>query len=179
MLVLVRQRGPPFEAIIRALKNAGVPVAGADRLVLTEHIAVMDLMALADSLMLPDDDLALASVLLSTLFGLNEEQLFDLAWERKGSLRASLHAKASDNAAFAATASALDELAQAARALTPFGFFAHVLGRLRGRAKFLSRLGPEANDALDEFLNLALDYEARETPSLQGYLAWLRAALAS
>ena len=49
VLVLVRQRGPLFEAIIRALKNAGIPVAGADRLVLTEHIAVMDLMALGDA----------------------------------------------------------------------------------------------------------------------------------
>ncbi len=59
VLVLVRQRGPLFEAIIRALKESHVPVAGADRLVLTEHIAVMDLMVLADALLLPDDDLAL------------------------------------------------------------------------------------------------------------------------
>ena len=132
-----------------------IPVAGADRLVLTEHIAVMDLMALADCLLLPDDDLALASVLKSPLFGLSEEQLFDLAFDRKGSLRASLR----DKPDFAATNGALDELANAARALTPFGFFAHVLGANRGRAKFLARLGPEANDALDEFLNLALDYE--------------------
>ena len=60
VLMLVRQRGALFEAIIRALKNAGIPVAGADRLVLTEHIAVMDLIALADALLLPEDDLALA-----------------------------------------------------------------------------------------------------------------------
>ena len=172
VLVLVRQRGPLFEAIIRALKNASIPVAGADRLVLTEHIAVMDLMALADCLLLPDDDLALASVLRSPLFGLSEEQLFELAFDRKGSLRASLR----DKPDFATTNGALDELANAARALTPFGFFAHVLGANRGRAKFLARLGPEANDALDEFLNLALDYERRETPSLQGFVAWLRAA---
>jgi ATP-dependent helicase/nuclease subunit A len=172
VLVLVRQRGPLFEAIIRALKNADIPVAGADRLVLTEHIAVMDLMALADCLLLPDDDLSLASVLKSPLFGLNEEQLFELAWDRKGSLRASLRAKPE----FAATESALTDLAQAARKHLPFGFFAHVLGAQRGRAKFLARLGPEANDALDEFLNLALDYETRETPSLQGFVAWLRAA---
>jgi ATP-dependent helicase/nuclease subunit A len=172
VLVLVRQRGPLFEAIIRALKNAGVPVAGADRLVLTEHIAVMDLMALADVLLLPDDDLALASVLKSPLFGLSEEQLFDLAWNRNGSLQASLRG----NPNFAAINSALDDFAKAARDLTPFGFFAHVLGTARGRAKILARLGPEANDALDEFLNLALDYETRETPSLQGFLSWLRAA---
>ncbi len=172
VLVLVRQRGPQFEAIIRALKNADIPVAGADRLVLTEHIAVMDLMALADCLLLPDDDLALASVLKSPLFGLSEDQLFDLAWNRQGSLRASLHA----NAAIADSESALDDLARAARKLSPFAFFAYVLGPRRGRAKFLARLGPEANDALDEFLNLALDYETRQTPSLQGFVNWLRAA---
>jgi ATP-dependent helicase/nuclease subunit A len=176
VLVLVRQRGPLFEAIIRALKNAEIPVAGADRLVLTEHIAVMDLMALADALLLPDDDLTLASVLKSPLFGLSEEQLFELAWDRGTlSLRASLRSKAHEPA-FAETESALDDLASAARKLSPFVFFAHVLGPLRGRAKFLARLGPEANDALDEFLNLALDYETRQTPSLQGFLAWLRAA---
>ncbi|MSP32168.1 MAG: double-strand break repair helicase AddA [Pseudolabrys sp.] len=177
VLVLVRQRGPLFEAIIRALKNAGVPVAGADRLVLTEHIAVMDLMALADALLLPDDDLALASVLKSPLFGLSEEQLFTLAWNREPlSLRASLRAKVNDDQVFASTNSALDELNAVARRRTPFAFFAYVLGALRGRAKFLGRLGPEAHDALDEFLNLALDYETRQTPSLQGFLAWLRAA---
>ena len=63
ILVLVRQRGPLFEAIIRALKNENIDVAGADRLVLTDHIAVMDLLALADALLLPEDDLALATVL--------------------------------------------------------------------------------------------------------------------
>jgi ATP-dependent helicase/nuclease subunit A len=174
VLVLVRQRGPLFDAVICALKNAEIPVAGADRLVLTEHIAVMDLMALADALLLPDDDLALASVLKSPLFGLNEEQLFDLAWARPGSLRASLRGKVHESA-FAGAESALTELARAAGKLSPFAFFAHVLGPLRGRAKFLARLGPEANDTLDEFLNLALDYETRQTPSLQGFLAWLRA----
>ncbi len=175
VLILVRQRGPLFEAIIRALKNASVPVAGADRLVLTEHIAVMDLIALADCLLLEDDDLALASVLKSPLFGITEEQLFELAWQRKGSLRASLRGK-SDDVLFGGVGKALDDLARAARTMTPFGFFAHVLGARRGRRKFLARLGPEANDALDEFLNLTLDYEQRETPSLQGFLAWLRAA---
>jgi len=176
VLILVRQRGPLFEAIIRALKDAGVPVAGADRLVLTQHIAVMDLMALADALLLPEDDLALACALKSPLFGLTEEQLFDLAWERTGSLRARLRDEAAADAAFAEVSRALDELARIAQRETPFGFFAHVLGGARGRARILARLGPEANDALDEFLNLALDYEQRETPSLQGFLAWLRRA---
>src|SRR5262249_16816269 len=83
VLVLVRQRGPLFEAIIRALKDLHVPVAGADRLVLTEHIAVMDLMGLADALPLPEDGLALAGVRKSPLVGFDDAELFELAFERK------------------------------------------------------------------------------------------------
>jgi ATP-dependent helicase/nuclease subunit A len=176
VLVLVRQRGPLFEAIIRALKNARVEVAGADRLMLTEHIAVMDLMALADALLLPQDDLALASVLRSPLFGFTDDDLFALAWNRRSSLRAALARRAAERPIFAEASARLDALAQAARRSTPFAFYAGVLGA--GRRRFLARLGLEANDALDEFLNLALDYERRETPSLQGFVAWLRTARA-
>ncbi len=172
ILILVRQRGPLFEAIIRALKDAAIPVAGADRLILTEHIAVMDLLVLADAILLEQDDLALATVLKSPLFGLSEDELFALAWNRPRSLRAALREQHPD------IARTLDALATEARSATPFGFYANLLGAGGGRRRFVGRLGTEANDALDEFLNLALDYESRETPSLQGFVAWMRTASA-
>ncbi len=180
ILILVRQRGQLFESIIRALKHEDVEVAGADRLMLTEHIAVMDLMALADALLLPQDDLALAAVLRSPLFGFSEDELFAVAHDRgRTSLRAALARKARHGDLFAADAHArLDRLSQDARRETPFAFYAKLLGAGGARRHFLSRLGAEANDALDEFLNLALEYERRETPSLQGFLAWLRQARA-
>jgi len=179
VLILVRQRGELFETIIRALKNENVEVAGADRLVLTEHIAVMDLIALADALLLLQDDLALAAVLRSPLFGFTDQDLFEVAWDRGPlSLRAALGRKANDREIFAAATARLDELDGAARRETPFAFYAHILGAGGGRQRFLARLGAESNDALDEFLNLAFDYERRETPSLQGFVAWLRAARA-
>ena len=170
VLILVRRRGALFEAIIRALKNENIPVAGADRLVLTEHIAVMDLMTLADAVLLPDDDLALATVLKSPLFGLDDDALFGLAYGRDGSLHAALRMRRPDLAA------QLDAIGKTARRETPFAFYADLLGAKGGRRKILARLGHEAADALDEFLNLALDYERGETPSLQGFVAWLRAA---
>ncbi|MCW5694796.1 MAG: double-strand break repair helicase AddA [Pseudolabrys sp.] len=170
VLILVRQRGALFEAIIRALKQAGVPVAGADRLVLTQHIAVMDLMVLADALLLPEDDLALATILKSPLFGIGDAALEKLAWKRDGRLHDALRTQMPDVAArFAA-------MRVRARENSPFAFYAWLLGAEGGRRRFLSRLGHEAADALDEFLNLALDYETRETPTLQGFVAWLSAA---
>ncbi len=53
VMVLVRRRNDFARALVRALKSRGVPVAGLDRLVLTEQPAVQDLMALADALLLP------------------------------------------------------------------------------------------------------------------------------
>jgi ATP-dependent helicase/nuclease subunit A len=180
VLILVRRRGSAFDAVIQALKRGGIPVAGADRLKLTEHIAIIDLMNLADALLLPQDDLALAVALKSPLFGLDDDDLFRLAWRRKGSLRAALRDKAAGDAKLTAVLQRLDACAARALADTPFGFYAWLLGgdgaRDSGRARILRRLGPEANDALDEFLELALAYEQKQAPSLQGFMAWLRAA---
>jgi ATP-dependent helicase/nuclease subunit A len=176
VLVLVRRRGNLFDAVIQALKHAGIPVAGADRLKLTEHIAIIDLMNLADALLLPQDDLALAVALKSPLFNLTEDELFTLAWNRKGSLRDALTAQAAGSGRFR---DALDRFAECERRFrteTPFAFYAWLLGGDNGRARILRRLGHEANDALDEFLELALSYEKKAPASLQGFMAWLRAA---
>jgi ATP-dependent helicase/nuclease subunit A len=176
MLVLVRRRGKAFDAVIQALKHANIPVAGADRLKLTEHIAIIDLMNLADALLLPRDDLALAVALKSPLFGLDDDDLFTLCWQRKGSLRQALAKQAPDNTKFAAALDRLKKCEARAFSDTPFAFFAWLLGGDGGRARILRRLGHEANDALDEFLELALGYERKAAASLQGFIAWLRAA---
>jgi len=176
MLVLVRRRGNVFDAVIQALKHAGIPVAGADRLKLTEHIAIIDLMNLADALLLPQDDLALAVALKSPLFGLSDDDLFKLAWQRRGSLRHALshHAAADDK--FKAVLCRLRACEARVPRETPFAFYAWLLGGDGGRARILKRLGHEANDALDEFLELALSHERKAPASLQGFMAWLRTA---
>jgi len=176
MLVLVRRRGNAFDAVIQALKHADIPVAGADRLKLTEHIAIIDLMNLADALLLPQDDLALAVALKSPLFGLADDDLFKLAWQRKGSLREALDHHATDGGKFETVLRRLEACEKRVRQETPFAFYAWLLGGDGGRARILRRLGHEANDALDEFLELALGYERKAPASLQGFMAWLRAA---
>src|SRR2546423_8324209 len=176
MLGLVRRRGNAFDAVIQALKHANIPVAGADRLKLTEHIAIIDLMNLADALLLPRDDLALAVALKSPLFGLTDDDLFKLAWQRKGSLRKALSEHATADGRLAAALRRLEACEARASTETPFSFYAWLLGGDGGRKRILRRLGHEANDALDEFLGLALDYERKAPASLQGFMAWLRAA---
>ncbi|MBP0582442.1 double-strand break repair helicase AddA [Labrys sp. LIt4] len=178
VMVLVRSRNALFEAVIRALKFAGVPVAGADRIVLTDHIAVMDLMALARFVLLPADDLTLATVLKTPLIGLDDEDLIRLAPGRKGTLWAALGEAAREDERYASAFARLVSWREEAAGKTPFAFFADILARDGGRRIMLARFGAEAADALDEFLRVAGDYERANTASLQGFLAWLAEAKA-
>ncbi|MCB5174954.1 double-strand break repair helicase AddA [Microvirga lenta] len=173
VLVLVRKRGAAFEAVIRALKEAGVPVAGADRLNIGEHIAVLDLVAAGRAALLSEDDLTLATALKSPLVGLTDDDLIRIAAYRadEESLLAALerHAEAGDKAAGAGL-EALHAWQELARTHGPFGFFATLLGPRGGRSKLVARLGSEAGDAIDAFLCFAHQSETTETPSLTVFL---------
>jgi ATP-dependent helicase/nuclease subunit A len=174
ILILVRKRTPFAPAMISALKAHGIPVAGADRLVLTEQIAVADLMALGDFLCLPQDDLALANLLKSPLFGLDDDALTVLAPKREGFLWQELLARAATDARFRPPAEILARWLTRAHLMPPFEFYAALLDGEGMRARMLERLGAEAADAIDELLNLALAYDRVAAPSLQGFLNWLR-----
>ncbi len=175
ILILCRTRGAQTDAINRALKSRGIPIAGADRLHLTEHIAIMDLMVLARVALLPEDDLSLAALLKSPLIGLGEDALFDLAHGRGGSLWDALGRKAQERDDFAEARARIERWRASADTREPYGFFARILGPEQGRKRFLARLGAEAEDVLDEFLAQALACERLEAPTLQGFLAWLEA----
>jgi len=168
ILILVQRRATFVEAMVRALKRRGIPVAGVDRMVLTEQLAVMDLVALGEFFLLPENDLNLATVLKGPLIGWDEDQLFELAHGRTGSLWTALRSRP-DSEAYG-TLSAL--LARADFA-PPFELYAELLGAGGGRRRILARLGPDANDPINEFLDLALAYERDHAPSLQGFLNWL------
>ena len=170
VMILLRQRGALFEAIVKALKDAGVPVTGRDRLTLAEHPAVEDLIVLGRTLLLPDDDLTLATALKTPLIGLDDDDLLRLAPERPGSLRQALQAAAEAEPRFARAEEKLVAWAREAGRCGPFRFYADLLGPGGGRNLALARLGAEAGDALDAFLNAALDHERRYGPSLAGFL---------
>lgn len=173
ILILVRRRNAFVAEMVRHLKELNVPVAGSDRMVLTEQIAVMDLMAAGGFALLPEDDLNLATLLKSPLVGLTEDELFDLAVDRKGTLWQALAPHAGERSRLGEAHDFLAWLLSRADFDRPYEFYAELLGARGGRLKLLSRLGPDANDPIDEFLALALDFERRHAPSLQGFLHWV------
>ena len=170
-LILVRKRSDLFAPIIRACKERGLPMAGADQLVLFNEIGVQDLRSLLRFLALPQDSLSLAEVLRSPLCGLDEAQLFRLAHNRTSDdLWSELVRKRSD---FPEAHAFLKDLRDNSEFLAPFELIDRALTYWGGKRKLLERLGAEAEEGINAFLALVRSYEATGPVSLTGFLAWI------
>ena len=171
VVVLVQRRGALFREIIRACKARRLAIAGADRLNLTQELAVRDLLALLGFLALPEDDLSLAAVLRSPLIGWSEDALYRLAQPRTGYLWAELRSRAAGTP----THALLTDLLHEADFRRPYDLLERILTRHGGRERLVARLGPDCEEAVDALLAEALAYERAEVPSLTGFLEWMRA----
>lgn len=173
IMILVRRRNSFVDHMVQALKARDVNVAGVDRMQLTDHIAVMDLISLGEWLLLPSDDLTLATILKSPFIGITESELFDLAYDRKDSLWKELQRR-QDDLTFHRAYQTLYHLLEKVDFLSPFALYHSILEVDDGRKKCAECLGEEVYDPLDEFLTLAQNYSLSNTPSLQGFLSWLQ-----
>ncbi len=183
-LVLVRRRGRLFDEVILELKRQGLPVGGADRLKLAEHILFDDLRALVRFALYPGDDLTLAALLRSPFCDVSDESLFALAYQRPetrlwDALMARTQAGAPD-AGRTEWAQARQVLAPvlAAAGQSPYDF---IVGRLESagpcgrtqRQRLLTRLGREAEEALGVFLEKTLELEQSGVRDLEAFAAAL------
>lgn len=165
VMILLRSRGELASLVVARLHAAGVPVAGVDRLRLQAPLAVKDLLAAMRFAVQPSDDLTLAALLVSPIFGWSQDRLFEVAYDRAGSLWQAVGATDAGDA--------LRGVLNDADRISPFAFLETLLsGPLQARAKLIGRLGAEARDPVDQLLGAALDYGATHVPSLQGFIDW-------
>jgi ATP-dependent helicase/nuclease subunit A len=173
IMVLVRRRGELASLLVARLHAENVPVAGVDRLLLSAPLAVQDLLAAIRFAAQPSDDLNLASLLVSPLFGWTQEELYSVAFQRSGALWPQLRSAAAGGGKAAQTVEGLQTLLGMADYATPHQFLETILsGPLMGRRKLMARLGREARDPIEELVASALQFETGTGPSLQRFLDW-------
>lgn len=170
ILVLVKQRGDLAPQLIRCLKKQAVPVAGIDRFLLNSHLAVQDLIALGQFLLLPQDDLALACVLKGSFLDLTEEDLLQLAATRHHSLWHELSQRSLESVPYRHAFNFLKSLLREVDYMTPYQLYHSVLFKREGLQKIRSRFGLEADDAIMEFLNHAFKASENRPTTLQQFL---------
>ncbi|HVI98580.1 MAG TPA: double-strand break repair helicase AddA [Sphingomonas sp.] len=170
VMILVKRRGELASLLVARLYAEGVPVAGVDRLRLNAPLAVQDLLAAVRFALQPEDDLSLASLLVSPLLGWSQDELMHAAAPRPKGMTLWRHLRATQPGARLAP---LDAMLARADIATPYQFLEELLtGPLDGRRKLIWRLGQEARDPIEELLNAALDFETLSAPSLQLFLDW-------
>ncbi len=175
ILILLRRRSWLMGGLVAELYQAGVPVAGVDRLLLTEPLAVLDCLALVRFAVQPEDDLNLACLLVSPFLGWDHEEIRALTGGRPG-LWAALGRAASADARAAQARDWLGSVLGLADRVGPYAFLDTILsGPLKGRQRLLARLGAQANDPINELLNQAIAFEQLNPPGLAGFLAWVEA----
>lgn len=171
IMILVKSRNAFVNQLIRALKIRNIPVSGIDRMVVSEQLVVEDCLVLAQFCLYPDNDLTLATLLKTPLIGLDDNDLIDLAPSRSGSLWTALQQSKDDR--YRDVIRYLKDCMNAAQTHRPYAFFSRALytpcpgDGLSGLRAILGRLGEDALDPLQEFLNQALTFERQNIPSLQ------------
>ena len=180
IMVLVRSRDPFVPSLNRALKQRAIPVAGADKLNLTDHIATLDLMAAGNFVLNVHDDLSLACVLKSPLINLCEDDLFVISQNRfKSGFEISLFRSLQelvDNPVYRRASEKLELWLRRADTMPVFEFYARLLGADGGRKEFYRHLGLEVDEILNAFLDLTLKHEQTGLPGLQAFLEGLRSS---
>lgn len=173
ILILVRSRTELASLIVARLYAQGVPVAGIDRLHLHKPLAVRDLLSAVAFAVQPLDDLNLAALLVSPLIGWTQDQLYDLAYGRKGRLWAELATRREQHPHWVDAHAILSGWLAMADYVTPARFLETILsGPVDGRRKLLRRLGEAARDPIEELVATALAFEREEVASLDRFLAW-------
>lgn len=160
ILILVKHRKPLVPPLIRALQRKQVPVAGIDRLMLADHLAVRDLLALMAWVDNRGDDLALAQVLRSPLVGMTDECLCALAQGRPKDLWEVVEEPW------------LQQVLGWAR-LNPYEFLTQVLEVSGKRRDFARRFGEEVHEVLDELKLQAMAMPRNRLPSLAHFHDWI------
>jgi ATP-dependent helicase/nuclease subunit A len=173
ILVLVRKRSEFVDFLTKELRRRLIPVSGSDRLSFTDHLAVKDLIALGQFLLLPDDDLALACLLKSPLIGISEEVLFDLSYKRQGTLWAEMIRRQRDFPLIQEGYQLLADLLDKVDVISPYELYHMVFTRYQGKRRFLERLGRDCEDVLDEFLGMATSFQQSKGESLQAFIQYL------
>ncbi len=168
-LILVQSRSPLFRAIIKELKARKLNVAGADRLMVGDELAVKDILSLLKFAATPEDDLSLAEAMRSPLLNISEGELFTLAHGRKATLWQSFR---ENKDSYSDAAGILDDVLSKADWMRPYELIDRILTQHLGRENLLDRLGEEAEDGIDELLSQAMRYEQTEAPTLTGFLNW-------
>lgn len=181
IMVLLQQRNPMATPLTIELKRRNINVAGSDRIKLPDFPAVRDLLNLIRCCLDSTDDFSLCCVLRSPFYRMNQADIFKLC-DTRNKINISRHQENKDATKTTVFEQLLDfspiiykELSfysELSKKLGPYSFFSYVFKTNQTREKFISALGAQIIDPLEEFMTICLAYERTQPGTLHSFLKW-------
>lgn len=176
IMILVQRREPFVSPLVVELKRNGIDVAGADRIILPDFPAIRDLLNLVRFCLDVSDDYSLCCVLKSPIFRLTEADIFELCKikndtnkDRTEDLKITIFDILQDT--YPEQYKQLITIVENSKIMAPYSFFSWVLNN-GVRAEFISALGQQVIDPLEEFMTICLAYERTQPGTLHHFLKW-------
>ena len=176
IMVLVQRREPFVAPLVAALKRNGIAVAGSDRIVLPDFAPIRDLMNLVRFCLNTADDYSLCCVLKSPIFRLTEANIFNLCKNKNDVNKGKEEANKINVFDIVRDVcpdiyERLNTLVEKAKFMAPYSFFSDVLNS-GARSEFISALGDQVIDPLEEFMTICLAYERTQPGTLHHFIKW-------
>lgn len=169
-MILVRKRDKFTQEVIEQLKAKKLDVAGIDRLLLNNNLAVLDLLSAAKFALSPYDDLNLASLLKSPLINLGENKLFLLASSRGDSPLWRIIIDSEDESIMLIKLK-LEQFLSIYAQIDGNNFFHILADCLDYRSYLIEAGGSENDDAINEFISISYSY-FKNNNCLQSFIYW-------
>ena len=181
IMVLVQQRNPMASPLTQELKRLNIAVAGSDRITLPNFPAVRDLLNLVRWCLKTEDDFSLCCVLKSPIFHLKEQDIFNICKIRndENTARKQANKDAVPMTVFEVLHTInpdiyehLIDIQNKSKSMAPYSFFEYILNIKKHRYDFISALGTQVIDPLEEFMTICLAYERTNPGTLRHFIKW-------
>ncbi len=170
IVILYTKRNNNFilPILTKDLKDNNIPVLGVDKLLLRSNIAILDLIALGQFILQHSDNMSLACVLKSPLFNLTDTDILSLT-ENSNTIFENLNNIKKYNHIH----KTLTNWIKLSKEKTVYELYFNILYLEKNLQKFISRLGNDCIDILNDFLDLTLNFKSQQFESLQNFIFYI------
>ena len=170
ILILIRHRSPFVDHMVSELKRVNIPVTGRDRFNIMDYVVSQDLVNLGEFLLLPTNDLALATLLKSPMFRYKDSTLLDIA-NSCTEIRPLWH-KLQKFPECQQTAEYLTTMIDISRTHTALDLYSLILSQ--HRKQFVECLGAQSEEIMEEFLNCIVKFQYENLNTLESFIYWIK-----
>ena len=169
IMLLVQRRTSLTPALVNELSKRKIPVCGADRIKLNEHLITHDFINLARVCNNPLDDFSLACVLKSPFFSITEEEIMNLRITSKLSLWEEV---SQTKGKFENISTKINELRENIWLKSPYEIFTTALFAWKTYGYFVKEFFTDGDKIIEEFLKQVLIYQEEHVASMSGFIEW-------